>query len=255
MQNLDFVKFLSDTVDLKDYQEKYAEFGKSIPDTKRNDIQDRVTNAQLLMSKIAPFAHTDEHSRPKNSFIPSSFQSVNVVIDNLIANEQLLDPITNSIIDGVYRHSISKSRNTSFSEHLISKRIPNFLNEHGPDTDMINSIRDKPNLKEFRKKIDEIIISDNKKSLEELVMLTEDELEYLKLDLLDKGVFKDRVYNTKYSLPKVAGMDLFGILANASTIPYTLTSHLLDTHIDREYYGWVSFITQIELDQKRKTRK
>ncbi len=256
MHDLDFIKILSYS-ELKDYRERLANGfgGDEIPGGSIEvcQYQDPGEIINPIQQKIAPFSKWKEESAETDYFFtPDSYDPVLIVLDEYIANKEIAYSISNSASDQRHRSMFNNLKKTKVIENLISDKIPNYLHEDGPDIDTILEFRNKPNIKQFRDKIDEEVRNEDYKTIEKLSSSLNQEFEYLKDYLLEKHVFKGRVYDVKHSLVTTIGLGIANLAKNSIADPYSLTTKILDAHMDKKYYGWVSFLTQIEKTKKKK---
>lgn len=252
MQKLDFVKFLSDS-DLKDYREQLAEGFQLGGEVEISQYVDPDKIIEPIQQRIAPFSKwKDKSVEVDNFFTPNSYDPIQLIIDDYIANKEILYPISNSATDQRHRKIFNKLKGTKITENLISNIIPNYLTESGPHPDVINEFRNKPNVKEFREKIDVAISANDKKSIEKITTMIDKEFEYLKDYLLNKKVFEGRIYNAKHSIPKIVGLEVADVIKSSVGKPYQWADKLLGGHMDRKYYGWISFLIQVEKDEKKR---
>jgi hypothetical protein len=267
MANLDFVKFISDKKDIASYIEH--------PDgrTRINEVRGELfqgkdfpfNELKRFITKNAPFAIYDNHSRHLSyswfDITPNSNSVKNVIYDNIVAREENLSLVTNSLIDKTLTNAMSPTYlKGNLANNVIAKRIPNVLTEKGPYLETIYEIRDRHYVKEFRRKIDSIIENRKKESLNELTQNLEIELNEIKNDFTNRFLKKERKYKIYFSIGKIVLKDL---IKSVPIVGQVLTAYdgfekgreLYNIWKEQGEYGWAGFLVDLELSKQKKKRK
>lgn len=267
IQNLEFVRFLSDSVDLKDYFEEVENIQKTEPDdigsnkialNKLNTNWERDWNQinsqyMLIVNEIGSQAiRADNHSLPlefgKYHVRPNSKERLNVAYDNFIAGQEGLSFVTNSAINNSFTHYFNSLGKSILTNTLLAKRIPNYVNEEGPYVEIIENIRNRRLLKEFREKIDHFIGTQDYKSIEEYSKKLEEEFNAIRNELANRVFAKTRPYNSIMSFAKALlseGLKSIPGLGIAIST-YDVGKEFYDVHKDRKNYGWTGLLIDLE---------
>jgi hypothetical protein len=264
-KGLDFVEFLSDKTDIKDYHERLTQ--EIIETQKERNLKEEFetmikkndqvfANIATVRKRIGPFAeHGDNHSRAvEEVIVPNSANSENVWLDNLISFEKRYSLVTNSAIADIMNNEIMSVlpkidlTGKILSKHIESKSIPNYVNADGPYVDTIYDIRNRAYIKQFRDKIDEIILSNDNKSLDELVLKVEKDYDRAERELARKQVKNWRMYETIYDFSALVASEFLKqvpFLGTAMSI-FGITNKALETYEDRNSFAWTGFLIDVE---------
>jgi hypothetical protein len=268
MRKLDFVKFLSDRKDIIDYLERIEQ--KRLDDYARKIWQGnifRLEKLENIAKTIAPFARYDIHSNRISEYrydnhsnlisqalFPNSISVLNVIYDNIVAHDEKLTLVTNSLVDGPLATRMKSALRGNLINNLLTKRIPNYLTENGPYTKTIYDIRNRPFLKKFRNKIYDVIQGRDTNSVNELTQQLETELNEIGKELVTEKINPKRIYYTFASIamaiapaiaisPEIAkAIALLGMGIGA----FEYTKAVLDVWSDRTNYAWTGFLVDLE---------
>jgi hypothetical protein len=255
MQDLDFIKFLSDREDIKDLFEKIDEEKMEEYRKKWQDKEFSFKGLRSIAERVAPFATWDNHSRSIEEIhnTPNSASITNVLYDNLISHDQGLPLITNSAIEECLISPMNSVLKENLVNIIVSEQIPNYLTEIDPFVETIYDIRGRPYIREFRSKIDDLIYNRDTESLNDLKTNVEKELNEITLEFTARALDKMRIYNGIGSVAKavvpevlknVPGLGL-GIAA------YDITKDFLEILDDRKH-TWAGFL--VDLRRHKPTR-
>jgi hypothetical protein len=252
LRKLNFVKFLSDSKDIKDYFETieqrpdFDELAKQIWQGSEFPFK----QLGQIAKKIAPFSTFDNHSRQLSKefkITPSSARAINVVYDNIVAHDEKLTLITNSLIDGTLTKRMNHAFKGNLVNNLISQNLPNYLTPRGPFVDTIYDIRDRPFLKEFRDKIYDTVFSAERESLDELTEELQVEFNNILYQFLIDRIKPHTFYNSLASVAKAVvpeiGKSISGVGTGIAALDATRA--ILDLYEDKEY-RWARFLADLK---------
>ncbi|WP_158059364.1 hypothetical protein [Halorussus halophilus] len=166
MQELEYVRFLSDRHDITDYYESVEQLdedeilGEEPPSVSRRPWK----QYGELVKHVAPFAKYDNHGRLFDSHFYPDASYGNFLIDQFIASELNtdVDYIANSavmqILDPNPDVQSGHPKRLSTAEELVSRRIatdlPNLQSPRGPYFEAVDDFRNIDSIGRFREKLD-----------------------------------------------------------------------------------------------------
>lgn len=246
LRKLPFIEFLSDRENLSEYFLKIDENVKNLEKSTNYQFDESIYKQHhKILETIAPFSTWDNHSRQYEGLptVPNAFERVNIIYDNIISKNEKFNFTTNSLLYKTLNKqafNISKERITDF---LILKHLPNIVDKNGPSVDLIEKIRDRNNVKEFRQKIDSIVQTNNYESLVELSNAVEKEYEEIKIFFLERNISRSYIYNSTLHILKFIASSVIPYGDIVSSF-YELVEDLRSIHKDKEF-AWTGFLADL----------
>jgi hypothetical protein len=257
MLRLPFVEFLSEKKDLSEYFIKISEdeiMTRSNPEYNYESVSTEYTHISQNIKQLLPNSICDNHSRKWEGlpYSPNATNPINVIYDNIIAKNESAAFTTNSVW---HKTLFIESRNVlkeNVVNYAIVHRIPNYIDSNGPFVKLIEEIRDRAFIREFRKKIDNLIKNNDSKSILDLTQQLEIEFEIIR-DILHARIFeKSRFFESIASgvslIPDLAGIPYIGSVVSIGS----LINNMFKIHGDRKF-GWTGFLLDLKNIQFSKT--
>lgn len=249
MLKLPFVEFLSEKKDLKEYFMKIGEDQILEKANLRFDYKSVSTEYSYIsqnIKQLLPNSSCDNHSRKWEGLpsSPNAINEVNVIYDNIVARNENASFTTNSVW---HKTLYTESKNVlkeNVVNYAIAYRIPNYIDNNGPFVKLIEEIRDRTFIREFRKKIDHLIKNNDSQSIFELTQQLETEFEQIR-NILHKSIFeKSRLFESIVSMVSLIP-DLLGIPYVGSTISVGfLINNMTKIYGDRKF-RWTGFLLDL----------
>lgn len=246
MKNLSFIRFISDHVDLKEYfqQVKKQMILNTIDVNPQTEYPYK--EYEQILKIIAPFSKFDNHSRmfEEVPFTPNSAKKINLLFDTAISVKENTNFSPNSLLLKTLNFEMNNVIREKVTNFVISNRIPNYMTKKGPDTSLIEEIRDRPFLKEFRQKIDNLADRGDFDTITELTFELECEYEQIKNQIVKNSLSSSRyIYSTISNLVTVIPEILIPFSGIGTGI--SLAKDYLSIYKDRNKFGWAGFLLNL----------
>jgi len=242
MENLGYVRILSDEQDITDYMEEVENLSEEdILDSSKPELGRRLgDNWETTMQNIAPYTDTyDDHSRNSiGGYGHSRVSYGNFLLDQYVSEQLGVDYVSNSAIKDYVTFDEDATTDPSYAigatQKLVSKRIPQYQSQAGPYFDDIDDFRNSSYIEEFRKKLRG---EGGEVSAEEL----EYEYNRIRNRMTRAATSKKNIYDGIAQL----FLDVTpGISETLGTI--VDIKEILHSHSRAKKYGWVNLLTEIE---------
>ena len=189
----------------------------------------------------------DNHGRP---FMLGKLQTSpnptpeNLIVDDYIASKLGFELITNSITEqyALLTRSLENPDERILTQHLICENIPNFQLELGPYHELIEDLRSESLIKSFREKLAGKLDERDSKSIEQLKIELEKEMNDYLLRLIIKHVDKNRIY-------KGTSSAIFGQIPILSNV-YSGIEGGMEVYNgikDKKKVGWMGFLAKAKM--------
>lgn len=254
-ENLRYVKFLDEEYDLTKLELERFDWENI---KLENDIEEgsrdkfwKNWESTLKINLGKNIIGVDNHSRGIDfgtTFLTPNPTALNLVIDDFLASHFNLELITNSATS-VYAESTAKSSidltKSKLTQLILCDNIPNFHLPHGPYHSFIEDLRSESLLKQYRKKINEIIRNPNE-DISELTKEINSAMETYLYELILKNLNKNQIFKGAFN----AGIGQVPILGNIYS-GYDGGKTIYDNIMTRKEYGWMGFVAKARLFNKK----
>jgi hypothetical protein len=250
MLDLPFVEFLSRKKDLKEYFIKISEGHiHDIPYSQSRHEIIWAERSQLTknIKKLLPDSGIDNHSRRWEGLpsTPNAMDELNVIYDNLVARYEKVNFTTNSVWHKVLSVESNNVLKENVVNHAIAHRIPNYINDQGPFVQLIEELRDRSFIREFRKKMDHLVDNDDSQSILALNRQLEVEFEQIRDILHNRILEKSRVFENAVSAVTLIP-DFLGIPFVGSTVSAGLLINDISKIYRDKKFGWTGFLLDVK---------
>jgi hypothetical protein len=255
MSELEYVRFVSDTKDVSEYIEIFE--GKEIPHVGTHYPW---KDWQHIAMTIAPFATIGNHSAVrfhKDWPFPDSRSPKNVILDQVIAQAEKAEPITNTLTDDWLLANVKRVMGLSLTQIALHSKIPNFQSPEGPYVEFIDEVRASRQVKAFRKKVEEVCGEDKIRDVKEATLTLEEDFNSIRNQALVEKAGIGPVYESAASITLSGASEFVRKIPLLGTV-VGLTIDVKDAIQgvrDRKRRGWAALLAEIEESLERANKK